>query len=93
MKYPFKLSAAALSRFDEFTPTVDGEELHFYCRGTCECHGLNEDKFPVDKNDKPIEVLSTQPWTPEEEKEIEELRKRYARSMSCDCYDWWPQEE
>lgn len=90
MKYPFKESEARLSRFDEFTPEVEGEKLHFYCRGYVTCYGLNEDKFPVDKNNNPIEALSTTPWTPEEEEEIEELRKMYIRSMSCDPNNVWP---
>lgn len=87
MKYPFQQSPAYLCRFDEFVPTVGGEGPTYFCRGTCVCHGLNEDMFPVDKDDKPLSELSTVPWTPEEEAEMEAMHQAYLRSLSCDGDD------
>jgi hypothetical protein len=49
----------------------------YFCRGTVEIHGLNEDLLPVDEEGNVATALSLEPWTPAEEAEIKARTAAY----------------
>jgi len=82
---------ACLTRFDEFQlknpMTLETLGPSYYCRGTVEVAGHAEEGF-FDKDGNIIAELTSNPWTPAELKEIEEMQNMYQSSFSCDPEDY-----
>ena len=81
---------AVVVRFDQFRviPEGDGDPVEYFIREAAAIHGVTSEGVLVDGEANPVPNASRDPWTPEEEAEMEELKNRWLQSMSCDPEEW-----